>query len=65
MNYLTAKVVAIQISARGRFVLLEMESLPKDGLVLRRIHFPSESLRLSDRVKILVDPIVKIAAVQL
>jgi hypothetical protein len=60
---LLTRVVAIQISVRGRFVLLEVESLPKDGLSLRRFHIPSEILQLGDRVKLTAELWTKPAAV--
>ena len=54
----TAKVESIHITARGRFVLVEMESIPK-GNYLRRFHVPSETLQIGDRVKFDVHQLVK------
>lgn len=64
MTELMARVVAIQVSTRGRFVLLDLESLPKDGVVFRRLHVPSETLQLGDRVKLSLQLHVKPEAVQ-
>jgi hypothetical protein len=64
MTELMARVVAIQICPCGRFVLLDVESLPKDRLVLGRFHIPSETLQLGDRVKVVAQLYVKPQAVQ-
>jgi len=64
MTELFARVVAIQICPRGRFVLLDVDSLPKDRVVLGRFHIPSETLQLGDRVKLSAQLYVKPPAVQ-